>query len=447
MDSWWSVASALKDAVKQQTAEITASLQNTDWKTEINALQEGLKEDTVEISQKAKEVTEELGQRTMHVAKNLPQVVDEGRRKAVAQLEHLPGSGAARAKEAAAHLQQAGASLSQMGHRVALNTSEMFDHFSNAIQAEMNAVQDRDLNTNTFRGGGASSSRSLHRGNESTKFSRFDADVASMQRDSSTYCDEPDDNEDFETWVAVFDLPSRKPDIAKILSENTFMSELQTRIVPVVVDYESFWTRYFYRLHKLEERHAKVAALASRTAQMEEDDLGWGTDEEEEEEEELELEAEKESNTEISVQGDEGEEDEAEPAVAEAAAGALDTADVESNTGEEDVGGAEVEPNSAEVDESKPLAAPTAEEGEEDKEVHAEATDGTEKEIKEKAPAIATGKKKKMVATKEDIIDAAVDKDDDDFSSLDFSGAEDIPEGEDGGGDSDWNDDDVAEWE
>jgi len=441
MDSLWSVASALQDAVKKQTAEITASLQNTDWKTEMNALQEGLKEDTVEIGHKAKEVTEELGQKTMHVAKNLPQVVDEGRRKAVAQLAHLPGSSAVRAKEAAAHLQEAGASLSKMGHRVVANTSEMFDHFSNAIQAEMNAVQDRDSNANSFRGvGGTSSFRTIDRGNESTKFSRFDADVAAMQRDSSTYCDEPDDREDFETWVAGFDLPSRKPDIAKILSENTFMSELQARIVPVVVDYESFWTRYFYRFHKLEERHAKVAALASRTAQMEEDNLGWGTDGEEEDEEELEVEADKE----IAVQEDE---DEVEPATAgEAGNGA----DIESNKAEEDVGEANFVPTSAEIDEKKPLAASTAEENEkkeENKEIHAVASDGTEIEIADKAPAVESEKNKNTVATKEDVTNAMKYKDDDDFSSLDFSGADDIPEGEDVGDDSDWNEDDVAEWE
>jgi len=449
MDSLWSVASALQDAVKKQTSEITASLQNTDWKTEISALQEGLKDDTVEISQKAKEVTEELGHKTMHVAKKLPQAVDEGRRKAVAQLEQLPGSSAARAKEAAAHLQEAGASLSQMGHRVVVNTSEMFDHFSNAIQAEMNAAQDRDLNKNSFRGGGGvSSSRSINRGNEATKFSRFDADVAAMQRDSSTYCDEPDDKEDFENWVAGFDLPSRKPDIAKILNENTFMSELQARIVPVIVDYESFWTRYFYRFHKLEERHvmhAKVAALASRTAQMEEDNLGWGTDGEEEE---VEVETDKEPNKGIAVQEYE-DEDGVEPAVAKAAAETGNDADLELNKPEEDVGEAEIEPDTAEIDESKPLEAPTAEEEEEDKGDDAVATDGRRKEeVLDKAPAVESGTKDKTVATKK-VTDATKDEDkeDDDFSSLDFSGAEDIGEGEDRAGDSDWNEDDVAEWE
>jgi hypothetical protein len=436
MDSFWSVANALKDAVKQQTAEITASLQNTDWKTEMSALQKELKEDTVEIGQKAKEVTEELGQKTIHAAKNLPQVVDEGRRKAVAQLEHLPTSSAARAKEAAAHLKEAGASLSQMGSRVVANTSEMFDHFSNAIQAEMNAAQDRDLNTSFTSGGGgaSSSSRSLNR-NESTKFSRFDADVASMQRDSSTYCDEPDDAEDFEAWNATFNLPGAKPDIAKFLSENTFMSELQARIVPVVVDYESFWTRYFYRLHKLEEKHAQLAALASR-AQMEEDDLGWGTEDEEEVGVNVE---------EQNVQ-DEEDEDVVEPAVAEPEAIKMEaggaSADPELEKAEEDVGEAEIEAITTAINDNKPETNAGEEEEEEKEEVELATATAAEKEATAAAVPVESKKKKKPEDASAAAATTKEDDDDDDEDAFSNFG-EDVPEGEDG----EWDDDDVADWE
>lgn len=51
-----------------------------------------------------------------------------------------------------------------------------------------------------------------------------------MQRDSSTYCDEPEDGEDFEAWLAGFDLAARRPDVERLIAENTFMSELQ--VVP-----------------------------------------------------------------------------------------------------------------------------------------------------------------------------------------------------------------------
>jgi hypothetical protein len=42
--------------------------------------------------------------------------------------------------------------------------------------------------------------------------------VAAMQRDSSTYCDEPADAEDFAAWRQRFDLAAAKPDIDRITS-------------------------------------------------------------------------------------------------------------------------------------------------------------------------------------------------------------------------------------
>lgn len=53
--------------------------------------------------------------------------------------------------------------------------------------------------------------------------------MAAMQRDSTTYCDEPEDVEDFEAWLAGFDLVARKPDVDSLIAENTFMSELQVQ--------------------------------------------------------------------------------------------------------------------------------------------------------------------------------------------------------------------------
>jgi hypothetical protein len=48
-----------------------------------------------------------------------------------------------------------------------------------------------------------------------------------MQRDSGTYCDEPEDGEGYEAWLEGFDLAARRPDIDALIAGNTFMSELQ----------------------------------------------------------------------------------------------------------------------------------------------------------------------------------------------------------------------------
>ena len=91
-------------------------------------------------------------------------------------------------------------------------------------------------------------SRPLSKG----KYSRLEADISSMQRDSATYCDEPADTVDYQAWRSKFDLASYKPAVNELIVRNAFMAELQARIVPVIVEYDAFWTRYFYRLHLLE---------------------------------------------------------------------------------------------------------------------------------------------------------------------------------------------------
>jgi hypothetical protein len=48
-----------------------------------------------------------------------------------------------------------------------------------------------------------------------------------MQRDSGTYCDEPEDGEGYEAWLEGFDLAACRPDIEALIAGNTFMSELQ----------------------------------------------------------------------------------------------------------------------------------------------------------------------------------------------------------------------------
>ena len=71
--------------------------------------------------------------------------------------------------------------------------------------------------------------------------------MSAMQRNSGTYCDEPDDAGDYAAWLADFDLAARKADIDGITAGNAFMAELQARIVPLIVRYDVFWTRYFYQ--------------------------------------------------------------------------------------------------------------------------------------------------------------------------------------------------------
>ncbi|KAI5069905.1 hypothetical protein GOP47_0014248 [Adiantum capillus-veneris] len=115
------------------------------------------------------------------------------------------------------------------------------------------------------------------------KYSRFEAQVRAMQHDSSTYCDEPGDLADYTAWKSTFSLADKKQDIDTLVVENTFLQELLLRFVPDVVSEDIFWTRYFYRLHKLQQTEEARADLVKRASALEEEDLSWDTEEEPEE--------------------------------------------------------------------------------------------------------------------------------------------------------------------
>ncbi|MCO5588549.1 hypothetical protein L7F22_042506 [Adiantum nelumboides] len=115
------------------------------------------------------------------------------------------------------------------------------------------------------------------------KYSRFEAQVRAMQHDSSTYCDEPSDLVDYTAWKSTFSLTDKKQDIDALVVANTFFQELLLRFVPDVVSEDIFWTRYFYRLHKLQQTEEARADLVKRASALEEEDLSWDIEEEPEE--------------------------------------------------------------------------------------------------------------------------------------------------------------------
>ena len=97
----------------------------------------------------------------------------------------------------------------------------------------------------------------------------FDKKVAAMQRDSSAYCDEPADAAAYAAFAATFDAESddTKNAVEALLAANSFMKVMSGRIVPAVVAYDVFWSRYFFRLRLLErERDAETEAVSEREA-------------------------------------------------------------------------------------------------------------------------------------------------------------------------------------
>ncbi|KAI8475524.1 MAG: hypothetical protein J3K34DRAFT_51508 [Monoraphidium minutum] len=109
------------------------------------------------------------------------------------------------------------------------------------------------------------------------KYSHFEAELAAMQRDSATYCDEPPDL-DYAAWRDAFGLADNEGRIGALLEGNVLVSELQARLVPLLVRREEFWCRYFFRLQKLQQREEQRQRLAARAMSHvagDDEELGW----------------------------------------------------------------------------------------------------------------------------------------------------------------------------
>lgn len=139
--------------------------------------------------------------------------------------------------------------------------------------------------------------------------------VAAMQRDSATYCDEPEDLAGFERWTSGFDVdsPTVSAEVECVLEGNAFMAELQARIVPLVVTREEFWQRYFYALRRIKLEFGVEKEEEDKEAAAE----SGGDEGKAEEEPEVEPEVEPEAEAEVEAEPEVEVEAEPEP-VAEA---------------------------------------------------------------------------------------------------------------------------------
>lgn len=152
-------------------------------------------------------------------------------------------------------LDTVGKSLEDIGKTVYSSTWNLFGQIRDAVDTDMGGKE-----TGKLADGTEGFSQDEEGGTSRTFDEEFDKRVKAMQRDSGTYCDEPEDEEDFRDWLEAFDLEKKRKEVEEILQTNSFMNELQSRIVPTIVEYDEFWTHYFYKLHKLKEEYERPAA-------------------------------------------------------------------------------------------------------------------------------------------------------------------------------------------
>ncbi|EOA15871.1 hypothetical protein CARUB_v10007847mg [Capsella rubella] len=125
--------------------------------------------------------------------------------------------------------------------------------------------------------------RSRTRGVSVKPYSRFEMMLLAIQSDKGTFVKEPDDLVDFENWGLGFKLDEKRDEIFGLFDEKKGFKEMYDEIVPVEVDDESFWKRYFYRVYKLELVEEARVKLVNRAISGDEDeDLSWDLDDDEE---------------------------------------------------------------------------------------------------------------------------------------------------------------------
>ncbi|KAE9594641.1 hypothetical protein Lal_00037465 [Lupinus albus] len=203
-------------------------------------------------------------------------VIREAASRAVKDLPTSLDVGASVAQES---LESVGQAIDDIGSSVWKSTAQIIAHGRDSLIAPDFDSDSFDSNNNDSGSDivkkqlGSSSSLDLKR------YSRFDTLVRSIQSDVNTYVEEPEDLGNYNEWKLGFELDDKREEIVDLMEENGVVEEIYEKVVPDRTNHESFWSRYFYRLHKLKQAEDARAKLVERAISgNEEEDLSWDFD-------------------------------------------------------------------------------------------------------------------------------------------------------------------------
>ncbi|KAK7285408.1 hypothetical protein RJT34_20178 [Clitoria ternatea] len=146
------------------------------------------------------------------------------------------------------------------------NVGHVIDHFRNAIIKGMAQIMSHDNDANE--------QHRTERNFNSKRYSRLDAQVHALQDDVRTFCDVPEDLEEYGQWKLEFSLDGKSEEMEGLLRENEAMESVFKRVVPNTIDCETFWVRYYYRVYRLNKAEDVRARLVKRMS-WEEEELSW----------------------------------------------------------------------------------------------------------------------------------------------------------------------------
>lgn len=193
-------------------------------------------------------------------------------------VKDLPASLEVGASVAQDSLESVGQAIDDIGSSVWRGTAEIITHGRDALLA----AEEHDIDSPSDSSSQQLSSQSL----SSQRYSRFDVQLRAIQCDENTYREEPEDLDGFSEWKLGFVLEDKSAEIENLSEANGVMGEIYSKVVPNVVDHDTFWSRYFYRIHKLKlVEDARVNLVNRAIAGDEEEDLSWDIDDDEDDEE------------------------------------------------------------------------------------------------------------------------------------------------------------------
>ncbi|XP_050203624.1 uncharacterized protein LOC126653734 [Mercurialis annua] len=169
--------------------------------------------------------------------------------------------------------------IDEIGTSVIKSTSQIISQGKDVILASDDHESDSSDHIN-------SRSNFSQSGLNSKPYSRFDAQLRLIQDDLSTYCDDPEDLDDYNQWKLGFVLEEKRGEFQSLIEQNGVIESVYKRIVPNIVDEENFWSRYCYKVFKLKQAEDMRATLVKRAISAEEEDLSWDVDDDEDDEEE-----------------------------------------------------------------------------------------------------------------------------------------------------------------
>ncbi|XP_027913350.1 BSD domain-containing protein C22A12.14c-like [Vigna unguiculata] len=184
-------------------------------------------------------------------------------------------------------LETVGHVVDQFGNSVAKGTARFISHGKDAIP--VNSGSENNVNTKNKH-------CTEKEGFNSRRYSRFEAQVQAIQGDVSTYSEVAEDLEGYEKWKSGFSLEGKSEEMEGLLRENEGMESVYKRVVPNVVDRDTFWFRYYYRVYRFKKAEDMRARLVRRMSR-EEEELSWDVEDDDDDEHSDENNKRKEENS------------------------------------------------------------------------------------------------------------------------------------------------------